>query len=275
MGFVSFIITLIYMFLLKWITKPILYVSLFLIFIFGALVTAWCVQRMQQYPPESDDYKYSMAAGIVFGVLTLLYVIFLCCNWTNISIGADIMGAAGDFLSSNSRIAFVPVICYIICLPVVAWYAVTNVYMYSMGDPKFVEGQMFASLEEAPNVEILFWLFMFGFFWIIAFIIAILQFTIAATTAIWYFSSGSDASGSASVCQSIGWAFRYHLGSLAFGSLLIAIVTMIKVLFEYFAKKYEKAAGDNPIVKACICYARCMIWCLDACVKFISENAYI
>jgi len=43
MGFVSFIITLIYMALLKWITKPILYVSLFLIFIFGALVTAWCL----------------------------------------------------------------------------------------------------------------------------------------------------------------------------------------------------------------------------------------
>lgn len=75
--------------------------------------------------------------------------------------------------------------------------------------------------------------------------------------------------------KGLWWAFRYHLGSLAFGSLLIAIVTMIKVLFEYFAKKYEKMAGDNVFVKAIICYVRCMIWCLDACVKFISENAYI
>lgn len=50
---------------------------------------------------------------------------------------------------------------------------------------------------------------------------------------------------------------------------------MIKVLFEYFAKKYEKLAGDNIFVKAVICYVRCMIWCLDCCVKFISENAYI
>lgn len=50
---------------------------------------------------------------------------------------------------------------------------------------------------------------------------------------------------------------------------------MIKVLFEYFAKKYEKAAPENAITKAIICYVRCMIWCLDACVKFISENAYI
>lgn len=75
--------------------------------------------------------------------------------------------------------------------------------------------------------------------------------------------------------KGVYWAFRYHLGSLAFGSLLIAIVTMIKVLFEYFAKKYEKLSGDNVLVKAVLCYIRCMIWCLDACVKFISENAYI
>ena len=134
---------------------------------------------------------------------------------------------------------------------------------------------MFATLEETQEAYAMFWIFMFGFFWIVAFIIAILQFTIAATTALWYFGSNSDAPPSVSVCQGISWAFRYHLGSLAFGSFLIAVVTMIKVIFEYFAKKYEKAAGDNPIVKAIICYVRCMIWCLDACVKFISENAYI
>lgn len=174
MGFVSFIITLIYMVLLKWITKPILYISLFFIFIFGALVTAWCLNRMQMFPPDSDDYKYSMVGGIVAGVLTLLYVVFLCCNWTNIAIGADIMGAAGDFLSSNSRIAFVPIVCYLICLPIVAWYAATNVFLYSTGEPKFVKGQMFATLEESQEVFAMFWIFMFGFFWIVAFIIAIL-----------------------------------------------------------------------------------------------------
>lgn len=133
---------------------------------------------------------------------------------------------------------------------------------------------MFASLEENKNVNVMFWVFMFGFFWIVAFIIAILQFTIATTCALWYFNAGSDAEG-VDVSKGLWWAFRYHLGSLAFGSLLIAIVTMLKVVFEYFAKKYEKLAGGNPFVKAIICYVRCMIWCLDKCVKFISENAYI
>lgn len=78
-----------------------------------------------------------------------------------------------------------------------------------------------------------------------------------------------------SVCKGVYWAFRYHLGSLAFGSFLIAVVTMLKVIFEYYANKVEKMNGDNPAVKMLLCIARCVIWCLDCCVKFISENAYI
>jgi hypothetical protein len=148
MAVASLFITLIYLFLLRWITKPILYVSLFLIFIFGALVTGWCVMRMQEFKKQggtdSDDYKYSLAGACVAGILTLLYVIFLCCNWKNIAIGADIMSAAGEFVSTNPRIAFVPFVCYILCLPIVAWYAATNVMLYSTGEPKFVQGQMFA-----------------------------------------------------------------------------------------------------------------------------------
>ena len=41
MGIASFVFTLIYFFLLKWITRPILYVSLLLILIFGIAVTIW------------------------------------------------------------------------------------------------------------------------------------------------------------------------------------------------------------------------------------------
>jgi len=50
---------------------------------------------------------------------------------------------------------------------------------------------------------------------------------------------------------------------------------MIKVVFEYYAKQVQRLAGGNFIAKALICCARCCIWCLDKCVKFISENAYV
>jgi solute carrier family 44 (choline transporter-like protein), member 2/4/5 len=71
------------------------------------------------------------------------------------------------------------------------------------------------------------------------------------------------------------WLTRYHLGSIAFGSLIIAIMQMIKILFEYIRRKYADAIGDSMITKVLVCCVRCCIWYLDAAVKHITKNAYI
>lgn len=65
------------------------------------------------------------------------------------------------------------------------------------------------------------------------------------------------------------------MGSIAFGALIIAIMQMIKLAFEYFRKKFEKTVPQNPVTKCLICCFRCCIWYLDYCVKFITKNAYI
>ena len=99
MGGCSIGYTFVYFFLLKWITKPILYLSLFFIFLCGAMVTGWSIHRAKLYPWCSVDWKYSVAAACLAGFFTLLYVVFLCC--VNIAIGADIMAAAGEFVAAN------------------------------------------------------------------------------------------------------------------------------------------------------------------------------
>jgi len=74
------------------------------------------------------------------------------------------------------------------------------------------------------------------------------------------------------------WGIRYHLGSLAFGSFLVAVVTMIRLAFEYFIYQVEKANPsnkENPVYKCAKCCARCCLKCLDACIKYINKNAYI
>ena len=104
--------------------------------------------------------------------------------------------------------------------------------------------------------------------------------------------------------------YRYHLGSLAFGSLIIAIVQMIRVLLEYVDAKLK--GKENPVAKffikwvnrSCsskklsvhdkwqhyvfyyfrivarvyVCFFRCLkccFWCLEKFLKFLNKNAYI
>jgi hypothetical protein len=67
-----------------------------------------------------------------------------------------------------------------------------------------------------------------------AFLIGCAQFIIAAACAVWYFSFTSDTKGKGSLCTGIKWILRYHLGSIAFGSCIIAIVQLIRIIFEYY-----------------------------------------
>ena len=41
----------------------------------------------------------------------------------------------------------------------------------------------------------------------------------------------------------VKWILRYHFGSIAFGSLIIAIVQFIRLMFEYFRKKFSGKIG--------------------------------
>jgi|694.fasta_scaffold75182_4 hypothetical protein len=57
-----------------------------------------------------------------------------------------------------------------------------------------------------------------------------------STVAIWYFEEGNPSSP---VCRSIGRSFK-QVGSLAFGSLIVAIVMFLRIMLEYFTKALKQ-----------------------------------
>lgn len=75
--------------------------------------------------------------------------------------------------------------------------------------------------------------------------------------------------------KAIHWGTWYHCGSVAFGAFCIAVITMIRVVFEYLANKYEKLAPDGQLYKIVKCVMTSILYCLDEYVKFITKNAYI
>uniref|UniRef100_A0A673IPV8 Choline transporter-like protein n=1 Tax=Sinocyclocheilus rhinocerous TaxID=307959 RepID=A0A673IPV8_9TELE len=75
------------------------------------------------------------------------------------------------------------------------------------------------------------------------------------------------------VFNSLGRALRYHTGSLAFGSLILAIVQVIRVILEYLDQKLKGA--QNKCAKFLLSCLKCCFWCLEKCIKFLNRNAYI
>ncbi|XP_046721930.1 choline transporter-like protein 2 isoform X1 [Silurus meridionalis] len=115
---------------------------------------------------------------------------------------------------------------------------------------------------------------VFLFFWCANFVTALGQMTLAGAFASYYWSFNKSRDMPACpVFASFGRALRYHTGSLAFGSLILAIVQVIRVLLEYLDHKLK--AAQNKFAKFILCCLKCCFWCLEKFIKFINRNAYI
>jgi len=190
MAFATVFIALVYVFLLKWIVKPVLYVSMVLILILFVLIGAWSFAKRADYDPvkQKNNFDAATAGAAVAWVVAAIYALFMCCCWQNISLGASIMEAASDFVTSNVRIIFLPVGAYLISAAFFAYWIITAIYLYGIGTVTFDANLPVAKVENSKQVTYLFWYFLFGLFWVLAFLIGLQQFIIAAMACMWYFA---------------------------------------------------------------------------------------
>lgn len=131
----------------------------------------------------------------------------------------------------------------------------------------------FFSYEKEKYVDYLHAFNIFGIFWGLFFVSALGEMILAGTFATWYWTFNKSDVPFLTVTVSTGRTFRYHLGTIAFGSLILAICRIIRVILEYLNHKLKKY--DNACVKAIMCCLRCFFWCLEKFIKFINRNAYI
>lgn len=83
----------------------------------------------------------------------------------------------------------------------------------------------------------------------------------------------SDHLPSLILLKSFGRSLRYHAGSLAFGSLIITICQIVRLILEYVKEKTKDTESSTVkfIVKCLICYFKI----LEKFLRFINRNGYI
>eukprot|EP00662_Eupelagonemidae_sp_cell21_P040387 gene40387-25221_t len=69
--------------------------------------------------------------------------------------------------------------------------------------------------------------------------------------------------------KGVGWAFSYHLGTIAKGSFVIAVIKFITWLLEM-----EQKQETNKFVKCFLCVLTCCCRCIEQMVKFVTRFAY-
>lgn len=96
---------------------------------------------------------------------------------------------------------------------------------------------------------------------------------LAATFATWYWTFKKKEVPYFTLTSGLSRTVRYHLGTIAFGSFIIAICRIIRVVLEYIDHKCKKY--NNEVTRAILCVFRCFFWLLEKFLRFLNRNAYI
>ncbi|KAL3869721.1 hypothetical protein ACJMK2_042370 [Sinanodonta woodiana] len=116
------------------------------------------------------------------------------------------------------------------------------------------------------------WYHYFGILWITAFILACQDLVVAGAVAIWYFKRDKSKLG-CPICRSTQRLIRYHLGSVAFGSFIIALVRFVRLVLAYIQNKLK--GRTSKIVDLMLKMLQCCLWCFEKFLQYINRNAYI
>jgi len=118
---------------------------------------------------------------------------------------------------------------------------------------------------------------LFMFLWTQNFTISSGYYVTVGAVATWYWKMDKK-DVSAPITKAYKRYIMYNLGTVCFGSLIIAIVQMIRIIMNYYINQMKKLES-NPAMKQFIavmqCVINCCMWCIEKVIGYLNKNAYI
>ncbi|XP_031755703.1 choline transporter-like protein 5 isoform X3 [Xenopus tropicalis] len=250
-----------------------------------------------------------LAFMILLCIVEVIIILMLIFLRNRIRIAIALLQEGSRAIGYIMSTLFYPIITFILIAICISYWAVTAVFMATSGEPiykvmanktlcKYADITCIPETFNTTNVTrlcpgaqctfafyggesfyhqyiLIFQLCnVFVFLWLVNFSIALGQCTLAGAFASYYWAFKKPADIPACpLFSSFGRAIRYHTGSLALGSLILALVQFIRIILEYLDHKLK--ASQNSFAKFILCCLKCCFWCLEKFIKFMNRNAYI
>ncbi|CAK85024.1 unnamed protein product (macronuclear) [Paramecium tetraurelia] len=232
----------------------------------------------EQAQAENVNPKNYLYIGITLFSLAGLILLVVCCMYSRIRLAIAILETACDYVQANFTVVVLPFVTFFIMLLYFIYWFVVALYLYSSGETTSKPKQLpFGQFSFTQNQKIFANIHLFGLLWNSSFIIASVEFIIAGSVCIWYFQQGPRAQegGPIPLPTAIGRFFRYHLGTVAFGSLILAIIEFIRIWLAFLYKQQEELIKKNKFFEYLFKCLMCCMWCFEKCVQYINKNAYV
>ncbi|XP_022659364.1 CTL-like protein 2 isoform X1 [Varroa destructor] len=307
---VALLIAFVWTLLMRFFASVIVWTSFYnFLIVFGGLAvfTGHKAYTLRLIDPKSDinfetlnDLNYLKSrwyiwAGIsgVLGLLFLLMLVLLVFLRKRVQIAIALIKQASRAIASLPTLVVFPVFPYILqaaglALLVALGFIIQAVHnednakstcINDFKNLDYVNNGMAASfcgvlidfLQHTVAIQI------FNVFcgtWLVLFINAFGYLVVAHAVAKYFWTHKSEEPQCMAVVSSIGVIVRYHLGTLALGSLVITILGLVKAAVEKFqhkARKVNSSSCMKTLLRCCVC----CLWLLTKSLIYVNKNAYI
>jgi choline transporter-like protein 2/4/5 len=211
--------------------------------------------------------------------LTVLYLCLLVVLRSRIQLSIGIIKESARAVASMPILIFMPVVQVIGIVAFLVPWTIYVVFLASSGELQVVQttvnGYTFSYRQFSydTNTKYTFLYMLFCWFWTSQFVVAFGQMTIALAIVAWYFNRNKASVGNVTFLWAVKACARYHMGTVAYGALVIAIIQTIRSIIAYFQRQAKNS--KNKIMEYVLCCLQCCMWCLEKVMKFINKNAYI
>jgi hypothetical protein len=227
----------------------------------------------QQEMSAAKNYSIAGKVGFAVSAVLLLIVVFM---FKRIQVAVGVVKFASKALARVPFVFGVPLGTFGVAIGAVVFYAALGIYLLSTGKVSVSASGCCRQFELDAATHRLIYFVVFSCVWTVLVVLAVGYTTVNGAVAQVYFTGEGNKAHQSSfpVAKAFSWVMLRHLGSLCLGSLLIAIVVVVRMVVAQLSERMKKIR-DTSAVRFLVCCTNCCLACFQRFLEFITTHAYV
>ncbi|XP_026830120.1 choline transporter-like protein 1 isoform X2 [Ooceraea biroi] len=228
------------------------------------------VENHEIMPEDSSVQPYFIYA-VIMSVVTVIVLLVVLVMRKRIQLVMQLFREAGKAVCAMPVLLFQPIFTYLLIgCTVVAWIY-CMLWIESAGDI-YINRKNHTHFKKDALLLATRWYNLFLFFVACEFYLGCQHMVVACAVARWFFTRDKKRL-SLPVIKGFWYLVRYHMGTVAFGALIIGIVRLIRAIISFIQNRLK--SYNNACVNGIMWCCQCCMWCFECALKFLTRNAYI
>lgn len=224
-------------------------------------------------PSYKGSEKTLLTIAIIATCVASIIICMILFLRKSIALMVAIFKEVGVAMATIPSMLVVPPLYLVCILGLVCTWLIISVYIYTASKPAATAFGTVVYTQ--PSYTAYVWAYyVIGLFWGVQFLLAALEMTLAGAFAD-YYAVDQEAMLSLPLLKSFWRMIRYHLGSLAFGSLILVIARLFRYTIKVIMRETQRNAHHSLVAEFIGKCFQCCFWCLEKFLKFINRNVYI